>query len=420
MKNNLDTNPVILPSFLDNDLYKFTMQQGVVELFGERTASYRFINRGKEKFTGAMVARLQASVNAMAELKLTPEERAYIETLGLFKPAHLDYLQNFRYNPAQVKINLTAMDGTHGQLDMKIEGPWKEAILWEVPLMALVSQIALDEVSPLTAGDRAEFIARTLEKAWTIKEEKLNVMEFGTRRRRDFASQEAVVRLFKEQAGETFAGTSNVYLAMKYNLPVKGTMAHEWIMAHAAIFGVEKANPKALESWKRVYPGKLKIFLPDTYTTELAYATLSDNDIRYLDGMRWDSGDLYAFTDQIEARQRAAGVDPATKVIPYTDGLTIAQDAEIARKMKGRVIPTFGNGTSLTNDFATPALKIVIKMDALDGIGVAKISDTPRKASGDPKAIAEALRVIAEVRQRNLNNDRNNINQKEELNYEVA
>lgn len=379
---------------VDNDLYKFTMMQGARELFPERQAGYRFINRGKEKFTPTMVERLQASINAMAELKLTPEEKEYMTAMGLFKPEFLEWLESFRYQPEQVKLTLTP----EGQLDMTISGYWHEAILWEVPLMALVSQIYLDETAPLQCGEKSIFQARTLEKAQKVQHSGLELAEFGTRRRRNFEAQDDVVRIMKESAGETFMGTSNVHLAMKYGTRAIGTVAHEWIMAHAAVFGVERANPKALESWRKIYPNKLKIFLPDTYTSALAFHTLKDADFAERDGFRWDSGDAREFTEALLTRYAMAGVDATQKTIIYSDSLTVDEAVNLRDFADGRIRAVAAIGTHLTNDFNTPALKIVIKMDTFDGMPVVKISDTPSKASGDRAAIAQALKTIEQTK----------------------
>ena len=67
---------VTLPSLLDNDFYKFTMQQCVVKLFPKAKARYKFINRGSHRFPPGFAQALQASVEAMAGLKLSRETLA--------------------------------------------------------------------------------------------------------------------------------------------------------------------------------------------------------------------------------------------------------------------------------------------------------------------------------------------------------
>ena len=67
----------VLTSLLDNDFYKFTMQCGVVQLFPKTKARYTFINRGKHEFPEGFDKALRAAVDAMAELKLTKDEKSF-------------------------------------------------------------------------------------------------------------------------------------------------------------------------------------------------------------------------------------------------------------------------------------------------------------------------------------------------------
>ena len=66
---------VRLNSILDNDFYKITMQNAVVKLFTNEIVKYEFINRGKHSFPEGFAEELRKAVNAMAELKLTKDEK---------------------------------------------------------------------------------------------------------------------------------------------------------------------------------------------------------------------------------------------------------------------------------------------------------------------------------------------------------
>jgi nicotinate phosphoribosyltransferase len=66
---------ISLPSLLDNDFYKFTMQQCVNKLFPKAKARYQFINRGQHSFPDGFGEALRQSLDAMAELKLTGDEK---------------------------------------------------------------------------------------------------------------------------------------------------------------------------------------------------------------------------------------------------------------------------------------------------------------------------------------------------------
>src|SRR3954464_10473626 len=92
-----------LPSILDNDFYKFTMQFAVIHLFPRAKARYAFINRGKHPFPEGFAAALQECVNAMASLKLTTKEKEFLAvTCPYLPPTYLDFLEGYTYNPDEV------------------------------------------------------------------------------------------------------------------------------------------------------------------------------------------------------------------------------------------------------------------------------------------------------------------------------
>ena len=92
-------------SFLDNDFYKFTMQQAVVNLFPKAKVKYKFINRGKHPFPPGFADTLRKSVEAMSELKLSIEEKEYLKlNCPYLALTYLDFLQRFCYNSEEVTI----------------------------------------------------------------------------------------------------------------------------------------------------------------------------------------------------------------------------------------------------------------------------------------------------------------------------
>ena len=127
---------VELRSILDNDFYKFTMQQGVLKLFPRAKARYRFINRGAHSFPQGFAEELRHSVDAMPSLKLNKEEKLWLsKTCPYLDPVYLDFLDGYRYDPLEVKITQTG-----DKLDVFVEGLWYRTILWEVPLLCLISE----------------------------------------------------------------------------------------------------------------------------------------------------------------------------------------------------------------------------------------------------------------------------------------
>jgi nicotinate phosphoribosyltransferase len=81
---------------------------------------------------------------AFAELRLTPEEREFLtKKCPYLKPEYIDYLASFRFYPSQVSVTFTPKpdDANMGRIEMTATGPWVETILWEVPLMACLSEM---------------------------------------------------------------------------------------------------------------------------------------------------------------------------------------------------------------------------------------------------------------------------------------
>ncbi|HET8689059.1 MAG TPA: nicotinate phosphoribosyltransferase, partial [Methanosarcina sp.] len=129
----------MIKSILDNDLYKFTMQLAVLELFPKAEAEYRFTNRGTHRFSTEFVEELERIIGEeISKLALTEEEYNWLsEHCPYLKPMYLEYLKNFRFKPDEVKVCLTE----EKDLDIRIKGPWHSTILWEIVLMAAVSEL---------------------------------------------------------------------------------------------------------------------------------------------------------------------------------------------------------------------------------------------------------------------------------------
>jgi nicotinate phosphoribosyltransferase len=379
----------VITSILDNDLYKFTMQQAVLELYPYATVSYEFINRAStNRFNREFLDALTDAVRRMSRLHLQHEERLFLQQhCPYLKPAYLDYLQNYRYDSDEVDVRLDVrLDDRHG-LGITIHGPWHRTILWEVPLLAAVSELHGRHVDRNWRNDgQLEQIAA---KSSTLRQAGCVFADFGTRRRRDYATQDLVVGALRENAG--FVGTSNVHLAHVHDLSPIGTMAHEWIMAHSVLCGLRHANRFALQTWCKVYNAELGIALTDTYTTGAFFDDFDTYYARLYDGVRQDSGCPLEFTDSAVEHYQRLRIDPATKTIVFSDGLSPESAARLKDHCADRIRCSFGIGTNLTNDFeGSPALNIVIKLTSVDGVPVVKLTDDPAKATGEPDALRVA------------------------------
>ena len=222
-------------------------------------------------------------------------------------------------------------------------------------------------------------------------------------------AQELAVKTLAEadyKGNSLFVGTSNVYLAKKYNLTPVGTMAHEWIMCTGQ--GNHKHNPAysnwyALDAWVREYGILNGIALTDAITTDcflkdfqLTYATL-------FGGVRHDSGDPYEWGDKMIKHYESLGIDAANKTLLFSDSLDFERADKLYRYFNGKAKVAFGIGTYISNDTDVPALNIVMKTTKCNGMDVAKISDNPGKGMCKNPEYVEYLQRCIDWR---MNNDR--------------
>ncbi|GAA5804759.1 nicotinate phosphoribosyltransferase [Helicostylum pulchrum] len=393
-----------LMSILDNDLYKFTMQYAVLKHYKrDIPVVYQFTNREKDlSLNLASFQWLQQQIKDMEHLRLTETEREYMSKLSFFDEEYVDYLAQFQYKPSeQIKIKY---DETTHELDLEVTGKWHETILYEVPLLALISEAYFRFTDCDWNYDGQE--ERANQKTRELLEYGCVFSEFGTRRRRNFKTHDLVMKsiyqtseAYKEECQKldkapkgSFSGTSNVFLAMKYNVLSIGTVAHEFFMAVSALEGVQHANQMTLEIWNSVYKGALGIALTDTFTTPVFLRDFNAELASKFIGVRQDSGNAVKFVDTMVNHYKSIGIDPSTKVIVFSDSLNVKRAIELYDYAhKAGIKASFGIGTSLTNDFQrvndpsvkSKALNIVIKLRECDGKRVVKLSDDSLKHSAD-------------------------------------
>jgi nicotinate phosphoribosyltransferase len=378
----------MIRSVLDNDLYKLTMQQAVLVAAPQADAVYRFTNRRPEKAVNrAMFDGIRRDIEELAKLRADAREHVWLaKQCPYFSPAYLEYLANYRFDPQELNLELSC-----GELQLSIAGRWHRTILWEVPLMAVVSRNHFLHADAAWQGPETEREQhrKAQQKAASLAAGGCIWADFGTRRRRNYATQDGIVAVHKSHAG--FAGTSNVHLACKHGVNPIGTMAHEWIMAASVLWGLRHANKYALEEWLKIYQGQLGIALTDTFGSEAFFADFGVLLAKSFDGVRHDSADPFAFAERVIAHYRALNIDPAAKTIVFSDSLSVASAIELHRHCLGRIQCAFGIGTHFTNDFdASPALNIVVKLSEINGVPVVKCSDDAGKASGDNDALRVA------------------------------
>lgn len=398
----------IIKSLLDNDLYKFTMQYAVVKLFPNAKVRYTFILRSKIGFPEGFANELRQQISFMEGLRLTPEEKKFFSEKSYYiDPTYFDFLSGYKYDAWEVGV---IQQGE--ELQINIEGYWYRTILWEVPILALISELYFKMYS-----DRAEKYKQApndinvIEEIFKIKSEgerhennqkkaaifnyaNIKVADFGTRRRFSYDVQKEMVEdLSNRMAKGLFVGTSNVHLAHLYNLTPIGTEAHEWFMFHAAKYGFQMANELGLKHWADVYNGSLGTALADTFSTEAFLKAFNMKYAKLYDGVRQDSGDPFEFADKFIAHYKKLGIDPLSKTIVFSDSLDSDTAKDIQNYCIGKIKCSFGIGTNLSNDVGVTPLNMVIKMSAAkptpedEWIPTIKLSDADGKHTGDPKMI---------------------------------
>ena len=385
----------IIKSILDTDLYKLTMQHWVIEHYPEVDVVYTFNNRDKSMiFNQDAVNEIKEQVKMMSNLKLRDDEYDWIKNNLHFLPvSYRQYLAAYHFNPNQVNITLTS----ENHLEIYIHGKWRDTILWEVPLMAIISEVYFKTID--TDWNMKGQLNLINKKGYQLFKEDCIFADFGTRRRRSFEVQNLIVDELKKYS--SFVGTSNPYLAMKHDIKSLGTCAHEAIGAVAALESLNHPNKIFMERWTETYKGSLGTMLPDTFGLNSFLKDFSLEKAKLWDGVRHDSGDPYVFVDKIVEHYLKLGIDPKSKTIIFSDGLDTNTAININKYCKDKIKCSFGIGTNFTNDFvkeSIPHLKskplnMVIKMTEAEGVPVVKLSDNVGKAIGDSKMI-EVMRYI--------------------------
>lgn len=376
--------PQIINSLLETDMYKFSMGQTIFHQFTSYKTTWTFKCRNKDvHFTDEMVEEIKEQVHAFCQLRFTEEELEYLDNITWIKGTYVDFLRLWQPRYEEFTITTDAPCG----LAIDAAGTWLNTSMYEIPVLAIVNEVYFRMAYDYDVLLK-QFKRRLDEKVRLLEEDTYRLSdfsEFGLRRRLSAEAQEMAVKAIVEvelPADSHFIGTSNVYLAKKFNLKPVGTMAHEWIMCTGQ--GNHKHNPAysnwyALDAWVKEYGILNGIALTDTITTDcflrdfqLTYATL-------FSGVRHDSGDPYEWGDKMIAHYNSLGINPRTKTLLFSDSLDFERATALYDYFKDKAKVAFGIGTFISNDTDEEALNIVMKTTKCNGMDVAKISDVAGK-----------------------------------------
>ena len=398
------TSAPIITSLLDNDLYKFTMLQAMLHQFPQTHGVYRFRCRNNSEAVYPLADNkepLEQQLDMLCELRFLEDELEYLRGLRFIRSDFVDYLELFKLK----RRFITVSTDSKGRLLIDIEGPMIKAMFFEVFVLAIVNELyfnALSNPSVIEEGQRRlddkVALLHQYAKQQSTDKPPFIVADFGTRRRFSKSWQAHVVETLHKAEPKIVSGTSNVYLAKQLGMTPIGTMAHEFMQAFQALdVRLRDSQKAALESWVHEYRGDLGIALTDVVGMD---AFLRDFDLYFaklFDGLRHDSGDPYIWGDKAIAHYQKLKIDPKTKILTFSDGLTLEKAWELHQYFKERIRTSFGIGTNLTNDMGITPINIVLKLVECNGQPVAKLSDSPGKTMINNDTYLAYLRQVFEV-----------------------
>ena len=382
----------IIVSLLDTDLYKFNMNQVMFHKHTDLSGEYYFKCRNYGVlFTEEQFKEINEQIDHLCKLTFKPEELAYLRSIRFIKNDYVEFLR--LWHPIRDYVETKLEDG---KLEIKVSGPLFSVMQFEIYLLEIVNEVYFRMHPDFKYSDLLESARFNLDR----KIENFNnhtydfkFAEFGCRRRLSREWEDEVVKRFATET-KNMVGTSNVYLAMKYNLTPIGTYAHEFVQMYQGIPSIPLAytNKAAMEDWYNEYKGDNGTALTDTITTDIFLLDFDRANANNYTGVRHDSGDPYEWGEKIIAHYQKYGIDPKTKTLLFSDSLNFDKAQQLYNAFRDRTKVSFGIGTFVSNDTCTQPLNIVIKLQTVNGKPVAKLSDNPGKTMCRDEAYAEHLR----------------------------
>ncbi|MGB9688989.1 nicotinate phosphoribosyltransferase [Thermogutta sp.] len=341
-------NPALL-----TDLYQLTMAQGYWRQgWADRHAVFHLFFR-RAPFGGrfAVACGMEAVIDFLKRWRFTEEDLGYLATLKasdgrtLFCQEFLDYLARLRFEGEVLAVEEGTLIFAHEPF-LRVQAGLLVAQLLETPLLNLIG-------FPTLVATKAARV--------TLAAHPDPVIEFGLRRAQGFEA--ALIAARATYIGGC-VGTSNVLAGKLWDIPVRGTQAHSWILA----FGDER---RAFQAYAESYPSSC-VLLVDTFDTiqgvkhAIEVAQKLKQKGHRLVGIRLDSGELVALSQKARQMLDEAGLND---VLIFASG--DLDEYRITRlKTAGAQINAWGVGTRLTTAFDEPALSVVYKLAAIqDGDG---------------------------------------------------
>ncbi len=394
----------IINHFTDDDLYKLSMCCAVIDNFPRAQVKYHFVDRNDTVYPTGFADELNRQIILLEQVTITEEEIAFMLRKCYFIPDWFyTYLKGYRFKHEWVK----AWQDDKGLLHIEFEGCWADTILLEVKVLAIISELFYIMTGQTNKLNYEEYYEKTYHKAERLLKAGCVFSDFGTRRRASFEAEETVIKAMKDCYNSRkwkgkFVGTSNVYLAMKYDLVPVGTMAHEFICAIGGMYGPQMANHIAMNRWRNTFRGALGTYLYDSFGWDIFDHNFSEDFANQFKGLRVDSGNNFEQLHKIVKKYQSLGIDPRTKQIIFSNALDTDRAIEIQQYAQKLCQPSFGIGTHFTNDFeGVEPMNIVIKLVAAKITeswdfynDTCKISEDKGKHTGKPEVIRRFMEAI--------------------------
>ena len=363
-------------SALLTDFYSLTMAHGFWKnQMKERAVFEMFFRRQPWGGGFSVFAGLETLLNRLRAFTFSADDILYLKSLGLFEDGFLEYLKTFRFTGS-----LWAMDeGTvifPQEPLIRVEGNFIECQLIEGMLLNVIN---------------FQSLIATKAARVCLASGKGSVMEFGLRRAQ---GPDGAMSASRAAYIGGASGTSNTLAGKEFGIPVLGTMAHSWIMAH-------ESEAAAFQAYANIYPDR-SVLLIDTYDTLKigtpnaikVGAKLSAQGKKW--GVRLDSGDIQYLSAEVRKMLDAAGFPDAT--------ITVSNDLDetiiYALTNAGAPIYTWGVGTRMVTGGDEAAFTGVYKLAARDD-GKGNFLPTIKFSDNQDKTTIPGIKQVWRIRDSN-------------------
>ena len=397
----------IIKHFTDTDLYKFSMCCAIIDNFPRAMVKYEFVDRNNLAYPDGFAQLVNEQIATLEDLTISEEEINFMRRRCYYLPDwFFTYLRGFRYKREWVRV----WQDHENHLHVEFEGLWAHTVLLEVQVLAIISELYYIVTGLNRHFNYDDYYQKSFEKARLMLRHECMWADFGPRRRASFQAEDVALHAMLDATREhrqkglpgQCTGTSNVYLAMKYDVTPIGTMAHEYISAIAAMYGPQMANHIAMSTWRHTYRGSLGAFLYDTFRWEAFERNFSEDFARGFAGLRVDSGDNYEQFEKMSAKFATFGIPISEKQVIFSNALDIPAACELQDCLGHKAKISFGIGTCWTNDFeGVQPLNIVIKLIAAKITeswpfynDTCKLSEDRGKATGLPEVVKRYKEIL--------------------------